>query len=92
MGLSSVDQFTAQLISQGRDSLTPAAIIEKGTLPDQRIITGCLSELPSLTRAHHLKGPATIIIGDVVRLRGVAFNNMPNIDSMSNENQRGIVI
>ena len=47
---------------------TPAALIEKGTRPDQKLITGTLDSLASLAAAHGLTGPAIIIIGDVVRL------------------------
>ena len=80
MGLSSIDLFAAQLIAHGRDSATPAAIIEKGTLPDQRIIAGSLSELPRLAQTHRVKGPAVIVIGEVVKLRAALGDGVPSLN------------
>ena len=40
-----------------------------GTRPDQEVITGTLETLPGLIHEHALKPPATIIVGEVVRLR-----------------------
>jgi uroporphyrinogen III methyltransferase/synthase len=40
-----------------------------GTRPDQEVLTGTLEALPQLIHRHALKPPATIIVGEVVRLR-----------------------
>lgn len=68
MGLSAAGTIARRLTEAGMPADTPAALIEKGTRPDQKLITGRLDSLASLAAAHGLTGPAIIIIGDVVRL------------------------
>jgi uroporphyrinogen III methyltransferase/synthase len=41
-----------------------------GTRPDQDVVEGTLDTLPRLIHEHGLKPPATIIVGEVVKLRG----------------------
>ncbi|HEU4489079.1 MAG TPA: uroporphyrinogen-III C-methyltransferase, partial [Actinomycetota bacterium] len=69
MGLAGISFSTAELIAGGRDPATPAAIIENGTLPDQRVIVTTLAELPAAAAEAAVQSPATIVVGDVVRLR-----------------------
>ncbi|MBO6035620.1 MAG: uroporphyrinogen-III C-methyltransferase [Acetobacter sp.] len=69
MGLSSLSSICTQLIAHGLPSNWPAAIIEQGTTPDQRVITGTLTTLPDLVTHHHITPPALLIIGKVVQYR-----------------------
>ncbi len=69
MGLSSLEQIADAYIAHGGDADTPAAVIENGTRPDQRVFTGTIGTLPALAANEGLKGPALIIIGGVVGLR-----------------------
>ncbi len=68
MGLSSSGTIARRLTDAGLDPATPAALIENGTRPDQRLVVGSVAELPELARLHGLVGPALIIVGEVVRL------------------------
>lgn len=56
------------LIDNGRSADTPVAIIEKGTLPDQRVIRGTLGQLTLLAEAHRVAAPAMLIVGEVAAL------------------------
>ena len=47
----------------------PAAIVQHGTQPSQRTVTGTLTTLPALAAAAHLRAPTLIIVGEVVTLR-----------------------
>ena len=47
---------------------TPAALVENGTLPGQRVITGTLTSLPGRVEAAGLRGPALLVIGQVAGL------------------------
>jgi uroporphyrinogen III methyltransferase/synthase len=67
MGLTTFPQIARELIAQGRSADTPAMAVRWATRPDQEVVTGTLATLPALTTA--LKPPATIIVGEVVRLR-----------------------
>jgi uroporphyrin-III C-methyltransferase / precorrin-2 dehydrogenase / sirohydrochlorin ferrochelatase len=69
MGLSTLATTVAELIAGGRDPHTPAAIIENGTLPEQRVIVTSLSHLAEEAHEASVESPATIVIGEVVRLR-----------------------
>lgn len=68
MGLVNVDGICAELKKHGRDSATPAALIEKGTTPDQRVFIGDLNTLPDLVHEHNVKAPTLIVVGEVVDL------------------------
>ncbi|HEY4087488.1 MAG TPA: uroporphyrinogen-III C-methyltransferase [Bryobacteraceae bacterium] len=69
MGLSHVDEIVAKILEGGRAPSTPAMAVRWGTRPDQEVIEGTLATLPGLIHERGLKPPATIIVGEVVRLR-----------------------
>lgn len=69
MGLHGVDILCRELVAHGLASATPAALIQQGTMPQQRVLTGNLATLPELVRRSNVKAPTLIIVGDVVRLR-----------------------
>ena len=67
-GVATAPELSAGLIGHGRDPATPVAVIENGTLPDERVFHGRLAELPGLIAANAVTPPALIVIGEVVRL------------------------
>jgi uroporphyrin-III C-methyltransferase/precorrin-2 dehydrogenase/sirohydrochlorin ferrochelatase len=69
MGLKGLPLLCEALIKHGLRAETPAAIVQHGTLPTQRVITGDLNTLPALAEAAQLKAPTLIIVGNVVKLR-----------------------
>jgi len=50
---------------------TPAAVVERATLPEQRTIVGTLQSLPALAQEQRVCSPALIVIGSVVSLHAV---------------------
>lgn len=68
MGLHGLKIICEQLIQHGLDSCTPAALVSKGTTPNQRVLIGDLSTLPKLVEELDVQGPTLIIIGTVVTL------------------------
>ncbi|BDI07617.1 uroporphyrinogen-III C-methyltransferase [Sphaerotilus microaerophilus] len=69
MGLGRLPQISAQLIAHGMPMDTPAALVERASLPDQRCVVGCLRDLPALAVAEGIKAPALILVGTVVGLQ-----------------------
>ncbi|MBY0445769.1 MAG: hypothetical protein K2Q15_11235, partial [Burkholderiales bacterium] len=68
MGVAQVEKICAQLIKHGRNPNTPAAMVEKATLSQQRVVVGTLSNLAQKVHELGIKPPALIIIGEVVSL------------------------
>ena len=68
MGLVGLPVICAQLQAHGRPGSTPAALIERGTLVEQRVIAGTLATLADLVEREEPRAPTLLIIGDVVRL------------------------
>ena len=66
MGLARLPALAAGLIAAGLPAETPAAVVSRGTLPDQEVVTGSLAELPAV--AADLPGPALVVVGEVVGL------------------------
>lgn len=72
MGLATLADTARQLIRAGRPPHTPAAVIAKATLPDERLVLGDLSTIADLAAEAKLPTPALVIIGDVVDKRVVS--------------------
>ncbi|MGQ0658746.1 MAG: siroheme synthase CysG [Chromatiales bacterium] len=68
MGVHGVDLLCRELVAHGLAAATPAALIERGTLPQQRVLIGTLTTLPEIVRTEHISPPSMLIVGDVVRL------------------------
>lgn len=68
MGLARLEHIAARLVEHGASPNLPAAIIVRGTLQDQRVITGTLSTLPGLTMHSCVQSPALLVVGEVVSL------------------------
>ena len=69
MGLATLPHLCAQLIEHGLSPDWPAAVIEQGTSPQQRVIVGTLASLPSAVVDAAVGGPSLVIVGSVVTLR-----------------------
>jgi uroporphyrin-III C-methyltransferase len=67
MGVRHLAEITRRLIEHGRSPDTPAAVIQHGTTPDQRVVVGTLANIAE--RASTIESPATTVIGEVVALR-----------------------
>jgi len=69
MGLHGLDTLCAKLIEHGLPESTPIAIVQHGTQPTQRVITGTLATLPAIAEKEQPQAPTLIIVGGVVTLR-----------------------
>lgn len=69
MGLAGLDQICRQLIEHGLPPDWPAAVVQQGTTPRQRVVVGTLATLAEQVSAADLRPPCLTIVGEVVRLR-----------------------
>lgn len=69
MGAASLDKICERLVSAGMDSAMPAAVVERGTTLEQRVVTGTVSNLAGRAAAAGCQSPLLIVIGEVVGLR-----------------------
>src|SRR5215469_16009403 len=69
MGLTTFSDIARELIARGRAAETPAMAVRWATRPDQETVTGTLATLPGLIAQRGMKPPATIVVGEVVKLR-----------------------
>lgn len=69
MGMSRIGPIVQQLIDQGKDPETPAAVVQLASTGDQHTIEAPLRDLPGRVKEGGVAPPAVIIIGAVVALR-----------------------
>ncbi len=69
MGMENLALITQKLIQYGKSPATPVGIIQWGTRPEQRTLTGRLDNIADLVQQHGFTNPSIIIVGEVVSLR-----------------------
>ncbi len=81
MGVGGLSEICRQMIAHGLPAEHPAAVVEKGTTPRQRVLVGDLASLPALADAAAISPPALLIVGTVVRLQSrLAWFSPPEDD------------
>jgi uroporphyrinogen III methyltransferase / synthase len=69
MGVRQLPAITQQLIAGGRPRDEPAAVIQRGTLPDQRVVSGTLATIAAAAAEAEVRAPAISLFGPVAALR-----------------------
>jgi len=69
MGVHGISELCADLVANGMPAGRPAAIVERGTTPQQRVLVATVADLAARARAAGFAAPSLIIIGEVVGLR-----------------------
>jgi uroporphyrinogen III methyltransferase/synthase len=69
MGVARLPVIVAELLKYGKDSNTPAAIVERASLGEQRTVYARLADLDDARRHGGLEAPGLIIVGDAVAHR-----------------------
>ncbi len=70
MSLVGLPVIAEKLVEYGLPENTPAALIEQGTTPQQRVLEGTLATLPEIAVQAEARAPTLLIVGGVVKLRG----------------------
>ena len=68
MALSGANYICQKLMEHGMDKDMPIAIIEKGTMPEQKVYISSLTALPDLLAKEDIHAPTLMIVGEVVKL------------------------
>ncbi len=68
MGVGGLEKVREHLLLAGVSPRLPFALVENGSRPQQRVVTGTLSSLPETARHHHVQSPALLILGEVTAL------------------------
>lgn len=66
MGMKNLAQIVQCFLDQGRGHV-PVAIIQNGTMPNQRSVVGNIASIVSMTKTEDLNSPGIIVVGEVVR-------------------------
>ena len=69
MGLRGLSDIAERLMAHGAAAGTPAAVIAHGTLPDERVVVATLGTIAAEAALAVLEAPATLVVGEVVRVR-----------------------
>lgn len=68
MGTEKLNIIIEKINTGNNNAKTPVAIIQNGTLKNQKIIKGTLEDIVEIARKSKVKPPAIVIIGNIVKL------------------------
>jgi len=71
MGVGQLPAITAALMAAGREGSEPAAVVEAGTLPNQRTVRAPLQALADAVAQAKVRPPAITVVGAVAELADV---------------------
>ncbi len=79
MGMRRIEEIMQAIIAGGRSAETEVAVVQWAARPEQRVVSGNLSNIAARARAEGIANPAVIIVGEVVALRDQLrwFDNRP---------------
>jgi uroporphyrin-III C-methyltransferase/precorrin-2 dehydrogenase/sirohydrochlorin ferrochelatase len=66
MGVGNLELIVSRLRAAGAADALPAALIERATLPGQRVLRGTLAQIADLGNRAGISPPALLIVGEVV--------------------------
>jgi uroporphyrin-III C-methyltransferase len=68
MAVSNVGRIAQRLMEHGRAPETPAAMIQMAFWRDETVVAGTLETIAALATQARIRPPATLVVGEVVRL------------------------
>ncbi|GAC1319460.1 MAG: uroporphyrinogen-III C-methyltransferase [Thermoleophilaceae bacterium] len=69
MGVGNLPRVAAELVECGRPADEAVAVVERGTLPGQRTVTGTLADIAAIVEREGIRAPAITLVGAVANLR-----------------------
>lgn len=79
MGVENLQKITENLMANGMEATTPAALVHRASTPQQRVVTGNLATICTIATEANMTAPSLIVVGDVVTKREKLrfFDNRP---------------
>jgi uroporphyrin-III C-methyltransferase len=68
MGMSNLGRNMERLVAGGMDPQTPVTVIEKGSTPEQRVVSAEITKIADECRSRGVSSPAVIVVGKVASL------------------------
>lgn len=68
MGVRALPDIARRLVEGGRPDSEPAAVVQSGTLPSQRVVTGTLADIADRAAEAGVAAPAITVVGPVAAL------------------------
>jgi uroporphyrinogen III methyltransferase / synthase len=68
MSVKNLDEVMRRLVAAGRSADEPAAVIERGTTAEQRVVVGTIGDIVARVSAAGIAPPALTVVGRVVTL------------------------
>jgi len=68
MGMSNLGKNMQRLVTGGMDPRTPVTVIEKGSTPEQRVVSAEITRIDAECRSQGISSPAVIVVGRVAAL------------------------
>ncbi len=84
MGRKKLNEIV-HLFLQHRTKQTPIALIQKGSLPDEKIVVGTLEDIFIKSESEKIGTPCIIVIGEVVTLHNNSNMSFANVIKYNNE-------
>ena len=69
MGVHNVAHIAQKLMAAGRAAATPAALVQTAFWPGERALVATLGDIAARAQEEKIEPPATLVVGEVVRLR-----------------------
>lgn len=83
MAMSRLTEIMDIFAANGKE-YTPVAIIQNGTTPEERILTGTVRDISLKAAAEGFANPAIIVVGEVVRVRAQLLEVLQERDVLNN--------
>ena len=68
MSIATMDAITSGLLAAGMERDMPAAVVENGARPSQRVTRGTIADICEIVQERNVKSPALLVVGRVCEL------------------------
>ncbi len=68
MGVAQLPRIVSRLLDAGASPALPAALVERGSLAEQRVVRGSIATIARIAQEEKIEPPALLIVGEVASL------------------------